>query len=101
MIQFLVTAVFVVICLFALALILCLMIWVVTRLLRFLFPDRFYAGSASAPKNTKDKKKAKKTSSEKVEDRCKSCDTFGTCPAAFSHVIYPCKFYSEKKADAE
>lgn len=41
MIQFLVTAFFALICLFVISLLLCLMIWVVTRLLRFLFPQRF------------------------------------------------------------
>ena len=41
MIKFLVTAVIVLICVFLMALMLCLMIWVITRLLRFLFPGRF------------------------------------------------------------
>ena len=38
MVKFLVTSVVVLICLFLMALLLCLMVWVITRLLRFLFP---------------------------------------------------------------
>lgn len=49
MIKFLVTAVIVLICVFLMALMLCLMIWVITRLLRFLFPGRFRPAPA-APK---------------------------------------------------
>lgn len=41
MVKFLVTSVVVLICLFLMALLLCLMVWVITRLLRFLFPQRF------------------------------------------------------------
>lgn len=65
MIKFLVTAVIVLICLFLMALMLCLMVWVVTRLLRFLFPQRFGSGKA-APK--KPKKKVKKVVVEDDED---------------------------------
>lgn len=65
MIKFLVTAVIVLICLFLMALMLCLMVWVVTRLLRFLFPQRFGSGKA-APK--KPKKKVKKVVEEEDED---------------------------------
>ena len=65
MIKFLVTAVIVLICLFLMALMLCLMVWVVTRLLRFLFPQRFGSGKA-APK--KPKKKVKKIVEEDEED---------------------------------
>lgn len=54
MIKFLVTAVIVLICLFLMALMLCLMTWVITRLLRFLFPQRF-AGKVSAKKPKKKK----------------------------------------------
>lgn len=39
MVKFLVTSVVVLICLFLMALLLCLMVWVITRLLRFLFPS--------------------------------------------------------------
>lgn len=65
MIKFLVTAVIVLICLFLMALMLCLMVWVVTRLLRFLFPQRFGFGKAT-PK--KPKKKVKKVVVEDDED---------------------------------
>ena len=44
MIKFLVTAAVVLVCVFILVLVLCLMIWVVTRLLRWLFPQRFKPG---------------------------------------------------------
>ena len=54
MIKFLVTAVIVLICLFLMALMLCLMTWVITRLLRFLFPQRF---GPKAPTTKKPKKK--------------------------------------------
>ena len=47
MIKFLVTAAIVLVCLFILVLVSCLMVWVVTRLLRWLFPQRF--GSKAAP----------------------------------------------------
>ena len=47
MIKFLVTAAVVLVCVFILVLVLCLMIWVVTRLLRWLFPQRF--GGKTAP----------------------------------------------------
>lgn len=55
MIKFLVTAVIVLICLFLMALMLCLMTWVITRLLRFLFPQRFGFGKAPAKKAKKKK----------------------------------------------
>lgn len=47
MIKFLVTAAIVLVCLFILVLVSCLMVWVVTRLLRWLFPQRF--GSKTVP----------------------------------------------------
>lgn len=53
MIKFLVTSVVVLICLFLMALLLCLMVWVITRLLRFLFPQRF---RSQAPTKKKKKK---------------------------------------------
>lgn len=65
MIKFLVTAVIVIICVFIMALMLCLMIWAVTRLLRFLFPQRFGPGKVSAKKP---KKKVKKIVVEDDED---------------------------------
>lgn len=65
MIKFLVTALIVIVCVFIMALLLCLMVWAVTRLLRFLFPQRFGPGKA-APK--KSKKKVKKIVEEEDED---------------------------------
>lgn len=53
MVKFLVTSVVVLICLFLMALLLCLMVWVITRLLRFLFPQRF---RFQAPTKKKKKK---------------------------------------------
>ena len=53
MVKFLVTSVVVLICLFLMALLLCLMVWVITRLLRFLFPQRF---RSQAPAKKKKKK---------------------------------------------
>ena len=47
MIKFLVTAAIVLVCLFILVLVSCLMVWVVMRLLRWLFPQRF--GGKAAP----------------------------------------------------
>ena len=61
MIQFLVTAAVVLVCVFILVLVSCLMIWVVTRLLRFLFPQRF--GPKAVPV-----KKPKKVKKVVVED---------------------------------
>ena len=95
MIQFLVTAVIVVICLFLLAVLLCLMIWVITKLLRFLFPSKF--GTAAVPQK---KKEPKKVTGQRMEDRCPNCTSFGMCPMAFDRaVVYPCKFYAEEAAE--
>ena len=91
MIQFLVTAVIVVIGLFLLTLLLCLMIWVITKLLRFLFPQRFGAVAVNSPKVKKSKK-----DKGKMEDRCLECNSFGRCPIAHTDVKYPCKFYTDK-----
>ena len=63
MIKFLVTAAIVLVCLFILVLVSCLMVWVVMRLLRWLFPQRF--GGKAAP--MKKSKKVKKTV-EEIED---------------------------------
>lgn len=60
MIKFLVTAAIVLVCVFILVLVLCLMIWVITRLLRWLFPQRF--GGKAAP--MKKPKKVKKVVEE-------------------------------------
>ncbi len=60
MIKFLVTAAIVLVCLFILVLVSCLMVWVVARLLRWLFPQRF--GSKTVP--VKKPKKIKKVIAE-------------------------------------
>ena len=62
MIKFLVTAAIVLVCLFILVLVSCLMVWVVMRLLRWLFPQRF----APKAKLVKKPKKVKKV--VRVED---------------------------------
>ena len=62
MIKFLVTAAIVLVCLFILVLVSCLMVWVVMRLLRWLFPRRF----APKAKLVKKPKKVKKV--VRVED---------------------------------
>lgn len=51
MIKFLVTAAIVLVCLFILVLLCCLMVWVITRLLRFLFPMRFGGRAKPKPNN--------------------------------------------------
>ena len=56
MIKFHVTAAIVLVCLFILVLVSCLMVWVVTRLLRWLFPQRFGGKAAPAKKPKKIKK---------------------------------------------
>lgn len=61
MVKFLVTSVVVLICLFLMALLLCLMVWVITRLLRFLFPQCFRSQSPT-------KKKKKKSSPAVTEE---------------------------------
>lgn len=63
MIKFLVTAAIVLVCLFILVLVSCLMVWVVMRLLRWLFHQRF--GGKAAP--VKKPKKVKNTA-EEIED---------------------------------
>lgn len=67
MIKFLVTAVIVLICLFLMALMVCLMTWVITRLLRFLFPQRF-GPKAPAPAKKHKKKKPTPVAAEEAED---------------------------------
>ena len=52
MVKFLVTSVVVLICLFLMALLLCLMVWVITRLLRFLFPQRFRSQAPTKKKKS-------------------------------------------------
>ena len=65
MIKFLVTALIVIVCVFILILMLCVMVWAVTRLLRFLFPQRFGPGK---PTPKKPKKKVKKIVEEEDEE---------------------------------
>ena len=64
MVEFLVTSVVVLICLFLMALLLCLMVWVITRLLRFLFPQRF---RSQAPAKKKKKKPSPAVTEEDEE----------------------------------
>ncbi|MBS6317295.1 MAG: hypothetical protein KH625_05295 [Firmicutes bacterium] len=64
MIKFLVTAAIVLVCLFILVLVSCLMVWVVMRLLRWLFPQRF--GGKAAP--MKKPKKIKKVIAEDEDE---------------------------------
>ena len=64
MIKFLVTAAIVLGCLFILVRVSCLMVWVVMRLLRWLFPQRF--GGKAAP--MKKPKKIKKVIAEDEDE---------------------------------
>lgn len=69
MIKFLVTAAIVLICLFILVLVFCLMVWVVTRLLRWLFPQRFDSKTVPVKKPAAKKKpNYKKPRPEPEED---------------------------------
>lgn len=68
MIKFLVTAVIVLICVFFMALMLCLMIWVITRLLRFLFPGRFRPVPSVPKKKKKNKVIAPKSKKPRPVD---------------------------------
>lgn len=64
MIKFLVTAAIVLVCLFILVLVSCLMVWVVMRLLRWLFPQCF--GDKAVP--VKKPKKIKKVIAEDEDE---------------------------------
>lgn len=55
MIKFLVTAVIVLICVFLMALMVCLMVWIITRLLRFLFPPALRLRQGPGQKGQKEK----------------------------------------------
>ena len=66
MIKFLVTAAIVLVCLFILVLVSCLMVWVVMRLLRWLFPQRF--GGKAAPVKKPKPKKIKKIIAEDEDE---------------------------------
>ena len=56
MLKILVTGAVYMVCLFILVLVSCLMIWVITRLLRWLFPQRFGPKARPAKKPKKVKK---------------------------------------------
>ena len=98
MIQFHVTAVIVVIGVFLLVLMISLMVWVITKLLRFLFPQ--LRGQIPAVKPLKEKK-PKKDKSARLEDRCVNCSSFGRCPLAQTEVKYPCRFFAEQPSDPQ
>ena len=64
MLKVLVTCAVYMVCLFILVLVLCLMVWVITRLLRWLFPQRF--GPKARP--VKKPKKVKKIVEEEDDE---------------------------------
>lgn len=66
MLKILVTGAVYMVCLFILVLVSCLMIWVITRLLRWLFPQRF--GPKARPVAKKPKKVKKVIRVEDAED---------------------------------
>lgn len=68
MIKFLVTAVIVLICVFLMALMACLMVWIITRLLRFLFPQRFRPAAPTGKKKPKAKSAASKSKKPRPVD---------------------------------
>ena len=68
MIKFLVTAAIVLVCLFVLVLVSCLMVWVVMRLLRWLFPQRFGPKARPAAKKPKKVKKVVRVEDDEDEE---------------------------------
>ena len=96
MIQFLVTAVIVVIGVFLLTLLLCLMTWAIVKLLRFLFPHLSLASPASGEKKPK-----KKKPEQRLEDRCLNCTSFDKCNLYQKGVPYPCRFFAERPSEPE
>ena len=68
MIKFLVTAVIVLICVFLMALTVCLMVWIITRLLRFLFPQRFRPTAPTGKKKPKAKAAVSKSKKSRPVD---------------------------------
>ena len=97
MIQFIVTAIFIVVGVFLLSLIICLMTWVITKFLRLLFPHKFQA----KPKvEKKSGKPAQHITGQAVEDRCDKCAEYGICPMPFL-VPAPCRKYHEKSETVE
>ena len=75
MIKFLVTAAIVLVCLFILVLVSCLMVWVVTRLLRWLFPQRFGGKAAPVMKRNTDRSQLPGVRSEKCVTQENSAQT--------------------------
>lgn len=68
MIKFLVTAVIVLICVFLMALMVCLMVWIITRLLRFLFPQRFRPAAPTGKKKPETKAAVSKSKKSRPVD---------------------------------
>lgn len=68
MLKFLVTGAVYMVCLFILVLVSCLMIWVITRLLRWLFPQRFGLKAKPVKKPKKVKKVVRVEDDEDEED---------------------------------
>ena len=68
MIKFLVTAAIVLVCLFILVLVSCLMVWVVMRLLRWLFPQRFGPKARLVTKKPKKVKKVVRDEDDEDEE---------------------------------
>ena len=68
MIKFLVTAGIVLICVFLMALMVCLMVWIITRLLRFLFPQRFRPAAPTGKKKPKTKAAVSKSKKSRPVD---------------------------------
>lgn len=68
MLKILVTGAVYMVCLFILVLVSCLMIWVITRLLRWLFPQRFGPKARPAKKPKKVKKVIRVEDDEDAEE---------------------------------
>ena len=68
MIKFLVTAGIVLICVFLMPLMVCLMVWIITRLLRFLFPQRFRPAAPTGKKKPKTKAAVSKSKKSRPVD---------------------------------
>ena len=68
MLKILVTGAVYMVCLFILVLVSCLMIWVITRLLRWLFPQRFGPKARPAAKKPKKVKKFVRVEDDEDEE---------------------------------
>ncbi len=68
MLKILVTGAVYMVCLFILVLVSCLMIWVITRLLRWLFPQRFGPKAGPAAKKPKKVKKVVRVEDDEDEE---------------------------------